>query len=149
MSKKLTEDLSKTVQEHLPKMVADELLERISLTNTLEESVKGLEKTIKNLLKEIEKKDEKLEKVSQREDQIRIKKENLDKREEQVSKREVLKIRLEEAEKRERARMECFDMVFRNPVVKTRINGSTPAGVDQYNNSVEGYVNKNIEETIE
>jgi len=123
-------------------MVADELLQRIDTINNLENQNSQFNEKIKELNKIIENNNEKINSLLKEKDNLALKESKLEEREKQIKDREILQLKLDESEKREKARMECFELVFKNrqwreSISKQHITGyKNDGGLDAYESNV-------------
>jgi len=148
---KLQDQILKQIEEHLPKMTADKLKERIELVNELEEENEALQKENKKLSKSVDELCDlkiKKENLDDLENELEEKTENL--REEQ-QKFEVEKVKLElKAEYKQEGMDNIYrlvDKIFSNNLIKKSIHGSKPAGVDNSNYPISSAYNS--EEEVE
>jgi len=127
-----TKKIQEAIQEGLPKMVADEPLERIEKINELEEDNEDLKGHIDDLEKTDSRRLKELDKIAIRESAVKVKEEALDKRESEVQKLELANLKLSEAEKRTDLAVDLFNVAFSNSVIKENISKSYIADNGNY-----------------
>ena len=128
----MEQEIKDIIAKNLPQHVGDVLRTRLSEADKLESEVKYLNKELANHKKDIEYLKEKLEKERQHtysEQQLKAEWSKLEERERNLEV-EMLKLKLEESQKRADVSTKLVETVFRSPVYRKHVENMTLGSYD-------------------